>query len=171
MGGWDIWMCNEGDYYYYVAWYWDGLVVVYRNPDHVFDSIIGKVFDIKENLSTEYFLGGYFDHVKEHKTGNEILAWGSNIYVKLKMDNFKNTFCFEPSKQHATMPPDYKTELDTTDLCNDDEKAQYRQWISDMQWDIALGRIYIIYANFVLSWYLPDTRKGKYPISSIYMAT
>ena len=40
------------------------------------------------------------------------------------MENFKNTFGFEPSKQHSAMPPDYKTELDTTDLCTDTEKGQ-----------------------------------------------
>ena len=125
-------MCNEGDYYYYVARYCNFLVVVHRDPGHVFDSIIGKGFTIMETLSTEYFLGGDFDNVKQHKTRNEILSWGSNTYVKPMMDNFKNTFCFYPSKQHATIPPDYNTELDTTDLCNDDVKAQYRKYIGDM---------------------------------------
>ena len=75
------------------------------------------------------------------------------------MYNSKNTFWFYPSKQHATIPPGYKTELDTTDLCNDDAKAQYRQYIGDMQWDIALGWIHITYANLVLTRYLPGPRK------------
>ena len=46
--------------------------------------------------------------------------------------NFKNTFCFEPPKKNSTMPPDYKTGIDTTELWNDDEKEQYRQCIGDM---------------------------------------
>ena len=75
------------------------------------------------------------------------------------MDNFENTFWFYPSKQHATIPPDYKTELDTTDLCNNNAKAQYRQYVGDMQWDITLGWIYIMYANLVLSRYLPGPQK------------
>ena len=105
--------------------------------------------------STEYFLGGDIEHVKEHKTDNEILARGSNTFVKRMMENFKNTFCFEPSTQHATIPPGYKTQLDTTNLCNDDEKEQYWQCIVDMQWAIALGRIYIRYVTVVLSRYIP----------------
>ena len=40
------------------------------------------------------------------------------------MDNFKNTFVFEPSKKHADMLPDYKLEPEITDLCNNVEKAQ-----------------------------------------------
>ena len=75
---------------------------------------------------------------------------------------FKNNFCFEPSTQHSTIPPDYNTELDTTDLCNDDEQAQYRQCIVDMQWSIALGRIYIIYATVDLSQYIPAPCKGQF---------
>ena len=35
------------------------------------------------------------------------------------VDNLKNTFGFEPSKKYAYMPPDYKPELYTTELCND----------------------------------------------------
>ena len=82
------------------------------------------------------------------------------------MENFKNNFWFYPSKQHATIPPDYKTGLDTTDLCKDDVKARCRQYIGDMQWDITLGWIYIMYANLVLSRYLPGPRKVQ--ISNIY---
>ena len=59
------------------------------------------------------------------------------------------------------MPPDYKTELDTTDLCNDDDKVQYRQCIGGLQWAIALGRIYIMYDTVALSRYLPAPRKGQ----------
>ena len=41
------------------------------------------------------------------------------------MDKFKNTFGFDPSNQHAAMPPEYNPELETTELCTDTEKAQY----------------------------------------------
>ena len=48
MGGCDIWMRNKGDYYSCVALYCDDPIVVHKDPDHVFDSIIGKGFTIKE---------------------------------------------------------------------------------------------------------------------------
>ena len=75
------------------------------------------------------------------------------------MNNFNNTFSFDPSKQHSDMPPNYKPELDITDICNNDEKAQYYQLISDMQWALALGRINIMYANVALSRYHPALQK------------
>ena len=67
------------------------------------------------------------------------------------IDNFKNTFDFDPSKKHAAMPPAYKPELDTNGLFTDTEKAQYRQYIGDMQWAVGLGQIDIMYDTFVLS--------------------
>ena len=73
----------------------------------------------------DYFLGGDFECVKEPKTNNKILKWVSKIHVKKMMDKFKNTFGFDPSNQHAAMPPEYNPELETTELCTDTEKAQY----------------------------------------------
>ena len=59
------------------------------------------------------------------------------------MDNFNDTFVFEPYKQHDVMHPDYKPELDNTGLCTDTEKAQFWKYIGEMQWSVALGWIYI----------------------------
>ena len=52
-----------------------------------------------------------------------------DIYGKHIMDNFNNTFGFEPSNQHSAMYPDYKPDLDTTELCTDTKKAKYLQCI------------------------------------------
>ena len=92
MGGCDILVRNEGDYFSYVAWYCDDLIIVHKEPDHVFDYIGGNGFTIKETSDTDEFLGGYFERVKEPKTNNEFLTWGSKTYVKRTMENFKNTF-------------------------------------------------------------------------------
>ena len=53
MGVCDIWMRNEGEYYYYVTCYCADLIVVHKNPDNVFESIRGKGFTIKETYYTE----------------------------------------------------------------------------------------------------------------------
>ena len=42
--------------------------------------------------------------------------WSSKTYVKCMMGDFKNTFDFYTSKQHADIPTDYKPDLETTDL-------------------------------------------------------
>ena len=56
---------------------------MHKDPGHVFDYIIGKEFIIEETSDPDYFLGGYFEHVKEPKTDYEILKWGSKTYAKL----------------------------------------------------------------------------------------
>ena len=43
-------MRNEGDYYSYVAFYNNDLIVVNKDPYHMFESIRGKGFTIKEML-------------------------------------------------------------------------------------------------------------------------
>ena len=75
------------------------------------------------------------------------------------INNFRNTFEFDPSKQHCDMPTNYKPELEITYLCNDDEKAQYWKCFGEMQCDAALGRIYIMYLAIVLSQSHLDLRK------------
>ena len=152
-------MRSERDYYYYVDCYCDGMIVMHKEPNHVFYSIRGKGFTIKETSSTDYFIGGDFERVKEPNTNSNILTWGYKTYFKRMMDNFKNTFGFEPSKKHAAMTPDFKPELETTELCNNTEKAQYWKCISEMQWAVALGRKDMMYANIVLSRCLPASHK------------
>ena len=65
--------------------YFDDLIVVHKDPGHLFDSVIVNEFIIKETSAPDYFLGGYFEHVKEPKTDNEIMTWGYNTYVKRLM--------------------------------------------------------------------------------------
>ena len=52
MGGYAIYMRYEGDYYEYMACYHNELIVMHKDPYHVFDSIQGKRFTIKETSST-----------------------------------------------------------------------------------------------------------------------
>ena len=107
-------MRNEGYYYSYVACYYDYLISVHKYYYHVLESIRVNGFTIKETLTIYYFLGGYFKHFKYPKTDNNILKWVSKKCVKRMMENFKNTFGFDPSNQYGVMPPDYKHEIDTT---------------------------------------------------------
>ena len=67
------------------------------------------------------------------------------------MENFKNTFGFDLSKKHTAIPPYYNPELYTTDLFNDAEKAQYWQYIVEMQWAVTLGVIYTMYTTIFIS--------------------
>ena len=73
-------------------------------------------FTIKGASATENFLGSNFDNAKEPKPNSEILMCCSKTYVKRMMDNFKNTFFFEPSKEHTAMPTNYKPEFNITDI-------------------------------------------------------
>ena len=117
-------MRDEGKCYSYVAYYCDNLVVVHNYPDHVFDSIWGKGFNINHTSTWEYVLSRDFDCVKEPKSNNKILTWVSNTYAKHMMYSFNNSFGFEPTMQHAALPTNYKSDLDITDLCKYSDKYQ-----------------------------------------------
>ena len=45
-------MRNEVDYYAYLYWYLNNMIVVHKEPYHVFDSIRGNKFTIKETSAT-----------------------------------------------------------------------------------------------------------------------
>ena len=49
----NIWMSNEGNYYAYMACYWDDLIFIHKDPDNVFYSIQVKEFTIKKTSDTE----------------------------------------------------------------------------------------------------------------------
>ena len=140
--------------------YFDDLIVVHKYPNYLFESILRKRFTIKETSDLEYFLGGDFEHIKEPKSNNEILMWVQNTYAKRMMDNLKNSFDFDPSKQNSVMSPNYNSDIDITDLLNDAKKAQHCKCVGEIQWALALGRIDIIYAIVVLSWYRPAPTQG-----------
>ena len=133
---------------------------MHKYPDHVFDFIQVKGFTIKETYSPEYFLCDDFKSVKDPKSNNYILILGSKTYDKCMMDNFKNSFSFEPSKQHADMPPNYKPDLKITDIYNDANNAKYWQCIGELQWSVALCCINIIHDTIVLSWFCYVLCKG-----------
>ena len=99
-------MRNKGEYYSYMACYFYDMVSVHKYSDHIFDSIRGNGFTIKETSAPDYFLGGYFRCFKDPKTNIMILTWGSKTYVKRMVEKFKNTFVFDPSKKHSVMPPE-----------------------------------------------------------------
>ena len=57
-----------------MAWYYDDLIVVHKDPDHVFESTRGKGFTIKDMSDLDYFLGGDFERFKEPNTDNKIMT-------------------------------------------------------------------------------------------------
>ena len=171
IGVFDIWIRNIGYYYFYVSSYWNDMIFLNKYPDHLYDSIRGKGFTIKEIPDLDYFLGGYFKRIKERKTNNKIRKWGSKTYVKRMMGNFKNTLGFYLSKQHTAMYPNYKPQLDTTQLWTATEKVQHWQWIGEVKWAVALGQKYIMYDTVVLSRYPLPPARATSPRFSIYMAT
>ena len=57
------------------------------------------------------------------------------------MYNFNNTFDFEQSNQHSAIPPDYKPELNITDIFKNSNEDKYWKCIGEMQWSVALGYI------------------------------
>ena len=85
--------------------------------------------------------------------------WGYKTYANHMMYNFNNTFGYEPSNQHYSIPPNYKPDISITYFFNYSEKAHYWQFICEMQWAVALCCIDIMYSTIYLSWYRPDPRK------------
>ena len=45
------------------------------------------------------------------------------------------------SPHKGPLPNGYKTELDTTDKCDDDHTSRYQHLIGILRWDVELGRI------------------------------
>ena len=56
--------------------------------------------------------------------------------------------------------PDYRPELDITELCNDEQVTLFQNLIGMLRWTCELGRIDILHETSILSQYLAQPRMG-----------
>jgi len=157
-------------YYELLLVYVDDVLLISKNPDEVMEQI-GKTFRLKEGYGkpTTYLGAETYQHVAEDGSIRWVL--GSGKYVKniveqvkemLEQDGRSFKVPNSEKKQDNVGPlhPDYKPELDTSDLLDTDLHARYQQIIGMLRWAVELGRIDIQIDVAIMSQYLAAPRTG-----------
>ena len=159
----DVWMRDKGDHYEYVVVYVDDLLYAGRNAEQYWKDVKSMGYKLKGVGPPTYHLGATFERVKEPGTDKTVMTWGPVRYIQKILDQYERMFGEKVSgsrKIHAPLEPGDHPELDTSELCNEDEKAKYLSLVGSLQWALSLGRIDIGTATMTMSRFRVSPRKG-----------
>ena len=101
-----MWMKDEGDHYFYICVYFNGLIYAGKKAWEFFEILENLKYKIKGFGPPNYHLGNDFKRVGEPE---RILTGGALTYVKRIMNNYRNKFGVEVTKKEIHAP------LDTSD--------------------------------------------------------
>ena len=156
----DVWMKDKGDHYEYVVVYVDDLLYAGKNAKQYWKDVLAMGYKLKGVGTPTYHLGATFERVKDPEP---MMTWGPVRYVQKILDQYEKIFGEQVKnsrKIHAPLEPGDHPELDTSDLCNEDEKAKYMSMVGSLQWALSLGRIDIGAAVMTMSRFRVSPRKG-----------
>ena len=132
----DVWLKECDSYYEYVLVYVDDLMLIGKNPQVFFDSLINDHgFQLKGVGKPSYHLGGDF-----FRDSDGTLAWGANSYVKKMLVNYETMFGSKPKEYNTPMEEKDHPEIDNSELLDATGIKQYQSLIGALQWLVTLGR-------------------------------
>lgn len=153
----DIWMCQNGDIYEYIAVYVDDLAIVAKDPQAIIDHL-EKVykFKLKGTGPITFHLGCDF-----FRDDDGILCYAPIKYVDRMVIAYERMFGTKPSRKvRSPLDKGNHPELDTSDFLEEEDVQKYQSLIGSMQWAISLGRLDIATAIMTLSGFRAQPRIG-----------
>ena len=145
-----------GTCYEYIAVYVDDLAIAAKDPQ-AFCNELKKSYNLKLKGvgPLEYHLGCTYK-----KDPDGTLAADPRRYVNKILESYERMFKEKPRKSRPTLEGGDHPELDTSELCDDQQTKQFQTLIGQLQWLISLGRFDIAVHVMSLSRFWAQPRKG-----------
>lgn len=162
---------DGNEYYSYLVVYVDDVLCIHKNPDEVL-KLINRDYQLKSPPSApNMYLGADFAkyEIFDDETNSIINAWSmsADSHIKKALDVIEDRMSRDNvrfrSKKTAESPfssQDYRPELDTSELCNDDQVEFFQSLIGILRWLCELGRLDILTETSLLSTCLANPRVG-----------
>jgi Reverse transcriptase (RNA-dependent DNA polymerase) len=153
----DIWMRRKGSNYEYVAVDVDDLAKAMKDPKEFTDTLEKKhKFKLKGTGPITFHFGMDF-----RRDDDNTLCISPSKYIDKLIQNYEKLFGMKQSTS-ATSPLEKgdHPELDTLELCDADQIAQYQSMIGALQWIVTIGRFDIITAVMTMSGFRMAPRIG-----------
>jgi hypothetical protein len=128
-----------------------------KNPKEFPDILVNKhMFKLKGTGPITFHLGMDFT-----RDDNGTLCISLSKYIEKLVKNYEKSFGMKPS-QNVTSPlgKGDHPELDTSELCNDEQISQYQSMIWSLQWIVTIGRFDIHTAVMTMSGFRITPRVG-----------
>ena len=108
----NLWICDKGDHYEYIATYVDNLLVWSKDPMKVI-KILKEDYILKGVGFTEYYLGGDMEHLNEHWTKEGVnIGFSVQTYIKNMIPKFEKLIGRELHTYKTPMADNYHLEID-----------------------------------------------------------
>jgi hypothetical protein len=141
----------------YIAVYTDDLAIAMKNPKEFTDILETKHnIKLKGTRPITFHLGVDFT-----RDNDNTLCISPTKYIEKLIKNYKKLFGMKP-RQNVTSPLDKgdHPELDTSELCNEEQISQYQSMIGSLQWIVTIGRFDISTAVMTMSGFWVAPRIG-----------
>ena len=144
--------------------YVDDVLAIHKDPDKVLN-LVNRDYRLKEPPENPtMYLGADISKYEIHNDTTRTSCWAmsADSHVKKALEvvqgrlNADNVY-FKGSKkapEHPFSSQSYRPELDTTELCNDDQAQFYQSLIGIMTWLCEIGRIDFLTEKSLLATYL-----------------
>lgn len=159
-------------YYAYLVQYVDDILCIDVDPKLTMNQI-ELMFRLKDGIEkpTMYLGTDSREWLIQDEDGIDHNCWGigSESYVKEAVKTAESNFekiglSYSSSRKEGRNTPfknpDYRPELDTTDICNDEQVTLFQNLIGMLRWTCELGRVDILHETSLLSQYLAQPRLG-----------
>ena len=159
------------EYYSYLVVYVDDVLSIHKDPDKVLN-LINRDYRLKEPPECpKMYLGA---DISKYEISDDVMgtttcwAMSADSHVKKALEVVQarikdDDVYFKGSKkapEHPFSSQSYRPELDTTELCNDEQVQFYQSLIGIMTWLCEIGRIDILTEKSLLATYLASPRLG-----------
>jgi hypothetical protein len=156
---WYIAMRKKGSIYEYIAVHIDNLVIAMKNPKE-FTNILETKHKFKlKGTGTIVFHPG-MDFTRDD---DNTLCISPTKYIEKLIKNYEKLFGMKPS-QNITSHVDKgdHPELDTSQLCNEEQISQYQSMIGSIQWIVTIRRFDIHTVLMTMSGFRIAPRIGHF---------
>jgi hypothetical protein len=136
-----------------------------KNPKEFTDILENKhKFKLKGTRPITFHLGMDFT-----RNDDGILCISPTKYIEKLAKNYEKSFGMKPS-QNVTSPLEKgdHPELDSSELCNNEQISQYQSMIGSLQWIVAIGRFDVHTAVMTMSGYCIAPRVGTLNNDDVY---
>jgi len=152
----DIWMRRNGEVYEYVAVYVDDLAIAMKNPKEFTDILERKHnFKLKGTGPIHFHLG-----MDIHRDNYGTLCISPNKYIEKLVKGYESLYGEKPKPYVSPLIQGDHPELDTSELCNEEDITRYQSMIGALQWIVSIGRFDILTAVMTMSSFRVAPRKG-----------
>ena len=158
------------EYYSYLVVYVDDVLSIHKEPNKVLN-IINRDYRLKEPPECpSMYLGADISKYEINNDSTIINCWAmsADSHVKKALEVIQGRMkeddvYFKGSKkapEHPFSSQSYRPELDTTELCNDEQTQFYQSLIGIMTWLCEIGRVDILTEKSLLATHLANPRLG-----------